>query len=74
VSGIAVAGAAVGELSPEEQATTNSTSSETPGKKKPARRILDVNIKKAHPKSLEPRTVVSNTYEQPVAVDGIQMV
>jgi hypothetical protein len=73
VAGITVAGADVGEPLLEEQAATNRTSSETPGQKKPARRIRDINIKKDHLKSLDSPTVVSNTYEQPAAVDGIQM-
>ena len=53
VSGMAVAGADVGQPSLEEQPATGRTKSETAGQKKPARRIRDINIKKARSISLE---------------------
>ena len=72
--GEGVSGTAVGEPPPEEQAATDRPKSETMGQKKPARSILEIDIKKAHPESLESLTVVSNTYEQLPTTDGTQAV
>ena len=66
-----MSGMAVGEPLPEEQAATNKTRSVTPGQKKPARRILELKNKKAHPKSGESWIVVSNNYGRLLVADGL---